>query len=309
MGQFITYLREEKGKVESPYCHHIVFLLCTCRPPLNDSPSVLSLSALLSPLQSLLFFFPPFSTTLPSRFFPFSLPFPMIRYPTHPDATNPAMPQGSGPYWTPGGHDTSSQPAVTRDPEDRHGPSRLRAANQLTSSPYASASAFSLTQRDSYPTQGQAQSECPEHFPYPHQQYIPGVNYAAPAFDLDYQVGYPLCPHDLTEYSPSSHRSIQVLPTMAGSMPPNPQQWPNSSILPQILILFTIKQHMTPRGTSLPKANIPCHQAANITKIWSQIPQAIYAVMVLLIITEPSPNIPFFPFPHHPVLLSSAMLL
>jgi len=115
----------------------------------------------------------------------------MIRYPTpsdhrYTDATNPAMPQGSGPYWTPGGHDTS-QPAVTRDPEDRHGPSRLR-ANQLTSSTYASASAFSLTQRDSYPPPGQAQTECPEHFPYPHQQYNSGVNYAAPPFDLDYQI-------------------------------------------------------------------------------------------------------------------------
>ena len=121
----------------------------------------------------------------------------MIRYPTPSDhryaeATNPAMPQGSGPYWAPGGHD-STQPAVTRDPEDRHGPSRLR-ANQLTSSAYASASAFSLTQRDSYPAPGQTQSECPEQFPYPHQQYIPGVNYATPPFDLDYQVGYPLWP-------------------------------------------------------------------------------------------------------------------
>jgi len=130
----------------------------------------------------------------------------MICYPTNADATNAAMPRGSG-------HD-NSQPAVTRD-LDPEGPSRLRATNQLT---YASASAFSLTLRDSYPAPGEA-----EHLFFPYQQHIP-VNYAAPAFVLDDQVGYPLCPHDLAEYSPCSHRSIQVLPTIAGSTPPNPQQ-------------------------------------------------------------------------------------
>jgi hypothetical protein len=116
----------------------------------------------------------------------------MIRYPTpsdhrYPDAT---MPQGGTTYWAPGGLDTS-QPAVTRDPEDRHGPSRLR-ANQLNSPAYASAPALSLTQRDSYPTLGQTQTDCPEQFAYPPQQYIPSVNYAAPPYDFaDYPVGYP----------------------------------------------------------------------------------------------------------------------
>jgi hypothetical protein len=121
----------------------------------------------------------------------------MIRYSPpsdrrYSDASNPAMPQGSNTYWAPGGLDTS-QPAVTRDSEDR--PSRLR-ATQLTSSTYASATAppFSLTHRESYPasTMGQTQGECPEQFPYPPQQYIPSVNYAAPPYDFaEYPVGYP----------------------------------------------------------------------------------------------------------------------
>jgi hypothetical protein len=133
----------------------------------------------------------------------------MLRYPTtsdhrYGDATNPPMPQGSNTYWPPGGLDTS-QPAVTRDPEDRHGSSRLRAANQLASSAYASATPpFSLTHRDSYPALAQTQSDCPDQFPYPPQQYMPSVNYAAPPYDLaEYPVGYPLCPHDPAEHSPS----------------------------------------------------------------------------------------------------------
>jgi hypothetical protein len=103
-------------------------------------------------------------------------------------------------------------------------------------------------------------------------------------------------------------RSIQVVPTIAGSMPPSPQEWPTSSILPQILILFTTQHHMTRRGTS-PPTDTACHLVASISKIWSQIIHAIYAVMVLLIITETLPNTPSFPFPHRLVLLSSAMLL
>jgi hypothetical protein len=89
----------------------------------------------------------------------------MIRYPTqsdhrYGDATNPPMPQGSNTYWSPGGLDIP-QPAVTRDSEDRHDPSRLR-ADQLTSSAYASATPpFSLTHRDSYPTLGQTPNDCP----------------------------------------------------------------------------------------------------------------------------------------------------
>ena len=73
-------------------------------------------------------------------------------------------------FWAPGASD-SSQPAVTRDSDDRHGPPRLR-ANQLSS----------FTQRDSYPTQ--AQTDCSAQYPYPSQQYIPSVNYTAPPFDL-----------------------------------------------------------------------------------------------------------------------------
>ncbi|KAF8497370.1 hypothetical protein F5888DRAFT_277043 [Russula emetica] len=119
----------------------------------------------------------------------------MLRYPTqsdhrYGDATNPPVPQGSNTYWAPGGLDTS-QPAVTRDSEDRHGPSRLR-ANQLTSSAYASAAPpFSLRHRDSYPALGQTQMDCPEQFAYSPQQYIPSVNYAAPPYDL---AEYPIIP-------------------------------------------------------------------------------------------------------------------
>ncbi len=133
----------------------------------------------------------------------------MLRYPTpsdhpYPDATNPAMPQGNNTHWAPGGLDTS-HPAVTRDPEDRHGPSRLR-ANQLTSSAYASAAApFSLTQRDSYPAMAHSQNDCTEQFPYPLQQYIPSVNYAAPPYDLaEYPVGFLFHPHRPPEHSPTS---------------------------------------------------------------------------------------------------------
>jgi hypothetical protein len=151
----------------------------------------------------------------------------MLRYNTpsdhrYGDATNNAMPQGNNTYWAPGGLD-ASQPAVTRDPEDRHGPSRLR-ANQLA---YASATPpFSLTHRDSYPVLGQTQTDCPEQFAYHPQQYIPSVNYAAPPYDLaEYPVGYLFYPRDPAEYLPSfSFRSFQVMPTIAGSILPSPQQ-------------------------------------------------------------------------------------
>jgi hypothetical protein len=151
----------------------------------------------------------------------------MLRYPTpsgprYGDATNNALPQGNITYWAPGGLDTF-QPAVTRDSEDRHGPSRLR-ASQLT---YASASPpFSHTDLESYPALGQTQTDCPEQFAYHPQQYNPSVNYAAPPFDLAvYTVGYLLCSHDPAEHSPSfSFRSYQVMPTIAGSILPSPQQ-------------------------------------------------------------------------------------
>lgn len=198
---------------------------------MNDSPSVLSLPVLLSSLQlspPCLFFFPPIS---PLRFFSFSLPSPcasMLRHttpsdPRYPDATNPAMPQGSGTYWASGLD--ASQPAVTRDLEDRHGSSRLR-ANQLTSSPYASSPPFLLTQRDSYPALGQPQSECPDQFPYPPQQYTQTVNYAAPPYDLaDYpSVSYPFVLMTLPNIHRALFRSFQVVPTIAGSMPPSNQQ-------------------------------------------------------------------------------------
>lgn len=185
----------------------------------------------------------------------------------------------------------------------------LRPANQLTSTPYASDTPFSLTQRDSYPALGTTQSECPDQFPYRPQQYIQSVNYAAPPYDLaDYPVSYPV----VLMTWPNIHRALlrcfQVLPTIAGSMPPRHQQSPTSSIHPQILIHFTT-QHMTTPRTFLPTASTACHLAANINKIWSQIMQAIYAVMILLIITKPLPNTPSFPFLHPPDLLNSAMLL
>ena len=116
------------------------------------------------------------------------------------DATHSAMPQGNNTHWASDGLD-ASQPAVTRDSEDRHGPSRL-SANQLA---YASATPpFSLTHRDSYPVLGQTQTDCPEQFAYHLQQYIPSVNYAAPPYDLaEYLVGYLLCPHDPAKHLPS----------------------------------------------------------------------------------------------------------
>ncbi len=129
----------------------------------------------------------------------------MIRYPTpsdhrYGDATNPPMPQGSNTYWSPGGPDTP-QPAVTRDSEDRHGPSRLR-ANQLTSSAYASATLpFSLTHGDSYPALGQTPNDSPEPFACHPQQYMPSVNTVPPYGLGEYPVGYPLCPHDPAERS------------------------------------------------------------------------------------------------------------
>jgi hypothetical protein len=89
----------------------------------------------------------------------------MIRYPTpsdhrYGDATNPPM-----PHWSRGGLDTPqwAQPAVTRDSEDRHGPSHLRAHQLLlTASSYAFATPpFSLTHGDSYPALGQTPNDCP----------------------------------------------------------------------------------------------------------------------------------------------------
>ena len=244
----------------------------------------------------------------------------MLRYPTqsdhrYGDATNNAMPQGSNTYWPPNGLDTS-QPAVTRDPEDRHPPSRLRASQLASPAAYASSAAtppFSLTHRDSYSALGQTQIDCPDQFAYHPQQYLPSVNYAAPPYDLaEYPVGYPLCPHDPADYSPSiSFRPFQVVLTIVGSIPASPQHpLPTSSIHPRILIPFTTPQHMTPRSTSMPMATTACHLAANIThisKIWSQILRAIYAV-VPLIITKLLPNTPPFPFLHLPVLQSLAML-
>jgi hypothetical protein len=114
---------------------------------------------------------------------------------------NPAIPQYSYIYWPPGDHDTS-QPAVTRDSEDRHGPSHLCAANQLIPSAYASATPFLPTHCDSYPALGQTQSDCPEQFAHPPQQYILSVNYAASSESYD-SVGYPLCPHHPAKHLPS----------------------------------------------------------------------------------------------------------
>ena len=288
--------------------------MCTCRPPLNDSPSVLSLPVLLSSLQLFFpcpFFFPPM---WPTHFFAFSLPSPsasMLRHtmpsdPRYADATNPAVPQGSGIAWAPG-LDTC-QPAVTRDLEDRHGPSHLR-ANQLTSSRYASATPFSLTQRDSYPALGHPQSECPDQFPYPPQQYTQTVNYAAPSHDLaDYpSVSYPFVLMTPPNIHQALFRSFQVMPTIAGSMPPGNRQWPTSSINPQILIRFNTRHMTTPQGTSPPTANTACRSAANI-KIWSWIMQAICVLMILLIIMKLLLKTPPFPSFHHLDLLSWVML-
>ncbi|KAI9447236.1 hypothetical protein F5148DRAFT_1344699 [Russula earlei] len=114
----------------------------------------------------------------------------MLRYPTpsdqrFADATNPAVPQGSSTYWPPHAPD-GTQSAVTREPDDRHGPPRLR-AGQLSSSAYASAAVFS--QRDTYPAQSQA--DCSVQYPYPSQQYIQTVNYVSPPFDF---AEYPIVP-------------------------------------------------------------------------------------------------------------------
>lgn len=203
--RIIAYFGVEKGsRVPN------IVIWCTCRPLLNDAPSVLNLSAPLAHSHLFPLLFPALFTTIPSPFPPFSPPsIPMLRYPTqsdhrYGDPASPTAPQPGSTYWAPPGLDTD-QPAVTRDPEDRHGPSRLR-ANQLTSSAYPSATPpFSLNHRDSYPSLGQTQSDCPDQFAYPpQQQYISGVNYAAPPYDLaEYPVGYPLCPHDPAEHSPS----------------------------------------------------------------------------------------------------------
>ena len=98
------------------------------------------------------------------------------------------------------------------------------------------------------------------------------------------------------------------MPTKAASIPPSPQHpSPTLSIHPQILLPFTTPQRTTPRGTSMPMASTACH--SNISKIWSQILPSIYAVVLLLIITKPLPNIPPFLFLHPPALQSLAMLL
>lgn len=135
-------------------------------------PSIQSSPSLKNPRRSLPIsptFLPP-PTTTPLRLSP--LPSPNMQ--AHHTPSDQRYPDTftSTAFWAPGGSD-SSQPAVTRDADDRHGPPRLR-ANQLSS--------FGLTQRDSYPTQ--TQSDCPGQYPYPSQHYIPTVNYTAPPFDL-----------------------------------------------------------------------------------------------------------------------------
>ncbi len=87
----------------------------------------------------------------------------------------PAPSDHNSAFWAPPGADRS-QPAVTRDPEDRYGPPRLRA-----SSAYATIPPFPPTHRDSY--HAQTQSDCASQYAYP-SQHISGVNYAAPPFDF-----------------------------------------------------------------------------------------------------------------------------
>lgn len=122
----------------------------------------------------------------------------------YPDSlANAAIPQATA-FWPPGGPD-GSQSAVTRNPEDRYGPPRLR-ANQLSSSPYASTAAFPIAQRDSYPAQ--SQSDCSGQYPYPQQQYMSNVNYAAPPFDFaEYPVSNDI-PFRTADHSPRSHQIV-----------------------------------------------------------------------------------------------------
>ncbi|KAH9956349.1 hypothetical protein BC827DRAFT_1270998 [Russula dissimulans] len=137
----------------------------------------------------------------------------MHRYPTpsdprYRDLTSPAPPQGGspGPYWSP--RPDASQPAVIREPDDRHHPpSRLR-ANQIPSSAYASASAvttFAFPQRDTYPAQTQA--DCPAQYPYPPQQYPSAVNYSQPPFDLAEYPNVPGSAYHGAQY-PTQHPAV-----------------------------------------------------------------------------------------------------
>ena len=75
---------------------------------------------------------------------------------------------------------------------------------------------------DTYPTLGWCpQSECPDQFPCPPQQYTQTVNYDAPPHDL---ADYPLVSHPFVLMTPPNihqflFRTFQVMPTIAGSMP------------------------------------------------------------------------------------------
>lgn len=185
----------------------------------------------------------------------------------YPDSlANTAISQSTA-FWPPGGPD-NSQPAVTRDPEDRYGPPRLR-ANQLPSSTYPSTAAFPIAQRDSYPAQ--TQSDCSGQYGYPPQQYMSSVNYAAPPFDF---AEYPVSNESryvLRCALPSIHRalirSFLVAITTAGSMRlrPHPQR-PASSILPQILLTSITPTPTTPWGTSLSTATTVRRLMASINK-------------------------------------------
>jgi hypothetical protein len=176
-GRGITYKKGERLRL----VRHVV-------PSIQSSPSVQKAS--MSPSPQISPFLPPanslqFPPPTPLPLFPLSSPV-MQAYHTPSDQRYPD-PLANTAFWAPGGSD-SSQPAVTRDSDDRHGPPRLR-ANQIPS-----AAAFGLTQRDSYPVQ--TQSDCSGQYPYPSQHYVPTVNYTAPPFDLaEYPVSndIPLC--------------------------------------------------------------------------------------------------------------------
>jgi len=115
----------------------------------------------------------------------------------------PAPSDHNSTFWPPTATSTDRshpQPAVTRDTEDRYGPPRLRA-----SSAYATIPQFPPTHRDSY--HAQTQSDCAGQYAYPpQQQYISGVNYAAPPFDFS---EYPIIPGSCSTY-PSGQYATQA---------------------------------------------------------------------------------------------------